>query len=41
VMYDLHMGGAPAPAEPGARRLIVRLRPDRVYAPPAFIVPAE
>jgi PPOX class probable F420-dependent enzyme len=41
VMYDLHMGGAPAPAEPGARRLIVRLRPDRVYAPPSYIAPAE
>jgi hypothetical protein len=35
------MGGAPAPAEPGARRLIVRLRPDRVYAPPSYIAPAE
>jgi len=36
VMYDLHMGGATPPPEPGAERLIVRLRPDRVYAPPAF-----
>ena len=27
VMYDLHMGGAAAPVEPGAERLIVRLRP--------------
>ncbi len=35
VMYDLYMGGAPAPVEPGAERLIVRLRPDRIYAPPA------
>jgi PPOX class probable F420-dependent enzyme len=40
VMYDLHMGGAPAPVEPGAERLVVRLRPGRVYAPPAY-VPAE
>ena len=37
VMYDLHMGGAPAPAEPGAERLIVRLRPERVYAPPPYV----
>jgi len=36
VMYDLHMGGAAAPAEPGAERLIVRLRPQRVYALPSF-----
>jgi PPOX class probable F420-dependent enzyme len=32
VMYDLYMGGATPPAEPGARRLIVRLRPGRAYA---------
>ncbi|HEY6499526.1 MAG TPA: PPOX class F420-dependent oxidoreductase [Streptosporangiaceae bacterium] len=37
VMYDLHMGGAPAPVEPGAERLIVRLRTERVYAPPAYV----
>ena len=37
VMYDLHMGGAPAPVEPGAERLIARLRPQRVYAPPPFV----
>ncbi len=37
VMYDLHMGGAAAPVEPGAERLIVRLRPDRTYAPPAYV----
>ena len=36
VMYDLHMGGAVPPPEPGARRLIVRLRPRRHYAPPAY-----
>jgi PPOX class probable F420-dependent enzyme len=41
VMYDLHMGGATAPVEPGAERLIVRLRPDHIYAPPSFAVAAE
>jgi PPOX class probable F420-dependent enzyme len=33
VMYDLHMGGATPPPEPGAHRLIVRVRPQRAYAP--------
>jgi PPOX class probable F420-dependent enzyme len=33
VMYDLHMGGATPPPEPGARRVIVRVRPQRAYAP--------
>jgi len=37
VMYNLHMGGAPAPVEPGAERLIVRLRPTRIYTPPAYV----
>jgi hypothetical protein len=41
VMYDLHMGGAPAPSEPGAERLIVRLRPNRIYAPPVYVPAAE
>jgi PPOX class probable F420-dependent enzyme len=41
VMYDLHMGGATPPPEPGAERLIVRLRPDRVYAPPSYVATAE
>jgi len=41
VMYDLHMGGASAPVEPGAERLIVRLRPQRVYAPPSFAAGSE
>jgi PPOX class probable F420-dependent enzyme len=41
VMYDLHMGGAPAPVEPGAERLIVRLRPRRVYAMPSFATGSE
>ncbi|MGH3170671.1 MAG: PPOX class F420-dependent oxidoreductase [Trebonia sp.] len=33
VMYDLYMGSATPPPEPGAHRLIVRIRPQRVYAP--------
>ena len=32
VVYDLHMGGATPPPEPGAHRLIVRIRPQRAYA---------
>jgi PPOX class probable F420-dependent enzyme len=34
VMYDIYMGGATPPPEPGAERLIVRMRPDKVYVPP-------
>src|SRR3954470_10503967 len=30
VMYDLYMGGATPPPEPGAERLIVRITPRRV-----------
>jgi PPOX class probable F420-dependent enzyme len=41
VMYDLYMGGATPPPEPGARRLIVRLRPNHIYAPPSYIATAE
>jgi PPOX class probable F420-dependent enzyme len=41
VMYDLHMGGATPPSEPGAERLIVRLRPDHIYAPPSYVATAE
>jgi PPOX class probable F420-dependent enzyme len=37
VMYDLYMGGATPPPEPGAQRLIVRIVPDRVYVPPAYV----
>jgi PPOX class probable F420-dependent enzyme len=33
VMYDLRMGGATPPPEPGAERVIVRLTPYRVYTP--------
>jgi hypothetical protein len=36
VMYGLYMGGATPPPEPGARRVIVRLRPQRAYAPFAY-----
>lgn len=32
VMYDLYMGGATPPPEPGAHRLIVRVHPQRAYA---------
>lgn len=32
-MYDLHMGGAPSPREPGAQRVIARLVPQRIYVP--------
>ena len=32
VMYDLYMGGATPPSEPGAHRLVVRVRPHRAYA---------
>jgi PPOX class probable F420-dependent enzyme len=33
-MYDIHMGGATPPPEPGAERVIVRIHPQRVYLPP-------
>jgi PPOX class probable F420-dependent enzyme len=36
VMYDIHMGGATPPPEPGAKRLIVRIRPQKVYVPPPY-----
>jgi PPOX class probable F420-dependent enzyme len=36
VMYDIHMGGATPPPEPGAERVIVRIRPQRVYQPPPY-----
>jgi PPOX class probable F420-dependent enzyme len=32
-MYGLYMGGATPPPEPGAHRLIVRVHPQRAYAP--------
>ena len=36
AMYSIHMGGAATPPEPGAERLIVRMRPDKVYVPPLY-----
>jgi PPOX class probable F420-dependent enzyme len=33
VMYGLYMGGATPDPEPGARRVTVRVRPQRAYAP--------
>lgn len=41
VMYDIHMGGATPPPEPGAERLIVRIRPQKVYVSPYPGTPAE
>jgi PPOX class probable F420-dependent enzyme len=41
VMYDLHMGGAAPPPEPGAQRLVARLRPQRAYAPPPYAAGRE
>jgi PPOX class probable F420-dependent enzyme len=32
-MYDIHMGGATPPPEPGARRVIARIVPQRIYVP--------
>jgi PPOX class probable F420-dependent enzyme len=32
-MYDIHMGGATPPPEPGAERVIVRIHARRVYLP--------
>jgi PPOX class probable F420-dependent enzyme len=34
VMYDIHMGGATPPPEPGTERLIVRISPRKVYVSP-------
>jgi PPOX class probable F420-dependent enzyme len=36
VMYDIYMGGATPPPEPGAKRVIVRIVPRHLYVPPAF-----
>jgi PPOX class probable F420-dependent enzyme len=41
VMYDLHMGGATPPPEPGAERVIVRIRPREVYMSPYGRTAAE
>jgi PPOX class probable F420-dependent enzyme len=32
-MYDLHMGGATPPPEPGVQRVIARIVPQRIYVP--------
>jgi PPOX class probable F420-dependent enzyme len=32
-MYEIHMGGATPPPEPGAQRVIARIVPRRVYVP--------
>lgn len=32
-MYDLHMGGATPPPEPGAQRVTARIVPRRIYVP--------
>jgi PPOX class probable F420-dependent enzyme len=37
VMYDMYMGGATPPPEPGAHRLIVRIVPQKVYVPPPYL----
>jgi PPOX class probable F420-dependent enzyme len=34
VLYDIHMGGATPPPEPGAERVIVRITPQKVYVSP-------
>jgi PPOX class probable F420-dependent enzyme len=36
VMYDIYMGGATPPPEPGARRVTMRITPSQVYLPPAY-----
>jgi PPOX class probable F420-dependent enzyme len=33
-VYDIYMGGATPPPEPGAKRVIVRIVPRQVYLPP-------
>jgi PPOX class probable F420-dependent enzyme len=41
TMYDLHMGGATPPPEPGAERVIVRLTPAKIYNQPAYVAAEE
>jgi PPOX class probable F420-dependent enzyme len=36
VMYDIYMGGATPPPEPGAERLVVRVTPTQIYNPPVY-----
>ena len=41
VMYDIHMGGATPPPEPGAQRVIVRIVARRIYVPTFPAGPAQ
>jgi hypothetical protein len=41
VMYGIHMGAATPPPEPGAERVIVRIRPQEVYMSPYGRTAAE
>jgi PPOX class probable F420-dependent enzyme len=41
VMFDIHMGGATPPPEPGAERVIARLTPTKIYNEPAYAAAAE
>jgi PPOX class probable F420-dependent enzyme len=41
AIYGLYMGGGTPPPEPGAERLIVRLRSNHIYALPSFLDTAE
>ena len=34
VIYDIHLGGATPPPEPGAQRVVVRIKPVKVYVSP-------
>jgi hypothetical protein len=36
VMYDHHMGGATPPPEQAAKRLIVRIVPQKIYIPSPY-----
>ena len=40
-LYDMHMGGATPPPEPGAKRVIVRIVPRRVYVAPGYASGSE
>jgi PPOX class probable F420-dependent enzyme len=37
VMYDIYMGGATPPPEPGAERVIARLAPQSIYELPPYV----
>jgi PPOX class probable F420-dependent enzyme len=41
ALYDIHMGGATPPPEPGDQRVIVRIRPQKAYQSPYGSTPAE